>query len=109
MTDESFDAFLARALAPAKRDPDRCFVTQVQAIVKLDQRLRAQRRAALRRLGLQSLAMGSVAAGLVWLVQSPDIAMAIGESPEIALGTLLAGFGLLLVLIGSGEAQRPTA
>jgi hypothetical protein len=109
MTDEPFDAFLTKSLAPGTREPDRHFVKQVQMIVKLDQRLRAQRRAALRRLGLQSLAIGSVAASLVWLVQSPDISAAIGESPELALGGLLAAFGLLLALIGSGEAQRASA
>ena len=109
MTDEMFDAFLATALAPEQREPDRRFVKQVQMIVKLDQRLRAQRRAALRRLSLQSLALGSVAAGLAWLAQSPDIAAAIGELPNIALGGLLAAFGLLIALIGSDATHRATA
>ena len=43
MADE-FDAFLAVALAPEQREPDRAFVARVQAGIRLDEQLRAARR-----------------------------------------------------------------
>lgn len=106
MSDQSFDAFLARALAPPERAPDRAFVGQVQALVRLDRHLRAERRAALRRLGLEALAVGSLAAALMWLVRSPQIASAIAESPAYAVAAFLTGFALLAVLFSTGEAAR---
>ena len=100
MTDP-FDRFLAAALAPEERDPDREFVARVQAHVRLEEYLRGQRRSALRRLAVESLGLLFVAAGLIWLGRAAPVAGFFAESPGLALAGLLAGFGLLVFLFSS--------
>lgn len=102
MTDP-FDRFLAEALAPDERDPDREFVTRVQAHIRLEEYLRGQRRSALRRLGVESLGLLFVAAGLVWLGRAEPVANFFADSPAVALALLLVAFALLVLLF-----SRPT-
>ena len=104
MTDE-FDRYLARALAPAERDPDRRFVARVQATIALDERFRTERRATLSALAIEVGALLMVAAGLVWLGQAPAVAGFADESPWLALAALLAGFSLLVVLLSSRPSK----
>ena len=96
---DQFDTFLAAALAPEERAPDRAFTLRVNAAILIDDRLRAARRAALRELGLQIVAILSVAAALVGLLRSEVIAeFAAGYAP-LTLGALLLLFALLLGLV----------
>jgi hypothetical protein len=104
MADE-FDDFLRSALAPDEREPDRAFVTRVQARILLDEALVAQRRGTLQRLGLQLLALVAITAAFVLLSRSPDIAAFIAESPAIALTALIALFSLLIAALGSRIAS----
>lgn len=103
MTD--FDEFLGKALAPDEREPDRLFVARVQAQVRLEQRLIAERRALLSRLGFELVGLAAVAAGLIVLANSPGIAELAAESPEIIVAGLLAAFGF--VVAAFSPAARP--
>jgi hypothetical protein len=107
MADE-FDAFLANALAPAEREPDRRFVMQVQARIVLDDSLRAQRRALLSGLALQVAGLLAVAAGLIWTSRSPAVSRFAAESPALVLAIMLALFSLLLILFSSGREEIGT-
>ena len=96
MTD--FDSFLATALAPEDRDPDRMFVTRVQAKVQLDSRLARARRTMARRLGLQLLGIAAVAAGVLIVAESPAVGQFAAYSPEIFVLSLLAAFGFVVAM-----------
>jgi hypothetical protein len=98
MTDP-FDSFLAAALAPPNRSPDRQFVGQVQARIALEDRLRAVRRAGLRRFALEALALCAVAGGLLTFLRSEAVATLAGQLPGVTLLGLLAAFGLLVALL----------
>lgn len=104
MTDP-FDRLLKAALAPPPRDPDALFVMRVRALVALDSRLRAERRALMRSVVLQALGLASVGAGMAWLGRAGSVAAFVDASPAIALAALLAGFALVVVaLTGSARA-----
>ena len=102
---EPFDRFLADALAPEAREPDRKFVAQVQARIALEERLAAARRSILYALGTGIAGVLAVAAGLLWLAQSVAVTRFFAESPGVSVSALLAGFALLLVLFSSGQSQ----
>jgi hypothetical protein len=104
MTDP-FDSFLAAALAPPNRSPDRQFVGQVQARIALEDRLRAVRRAGLRRFAREALALFAVAGGLLTFLRSEAVATLAGQLPGVTLLRLLAAFGLLDPLL---IEPRPT-
>jgi ABC-type transport system involved in cytochrome bd biosynthesis fused ATPase/permease subunit len=101
MADE-FGRFLAGALAPPPRKPDRFFVASVQAHIALDDRLRAERAATVSDFALQLLALLAVAAGLIWFARSPQVAGAVGESPGVALLILVGLFSFLVLLLSPG-------
>jgi hypothetical protein len=102
MADE-FDRFLAQALAPDEREPDRLFAAKVKARIALDQRLRAERRAIFHRLGMEVAALMVVALGLAWAGRAAPVAGLFADSPAVALALLLAAFALLVLLF-----SRPT-
>jgi hypothetical protein len=106
MADE-FDRFLADALAPETRAPDRAFVAHVQARVVLDERLKQQRQAALRSLGVEVLAIIAVAAGLVLLTRAQAVAGFFIDSPAVALAAVMAAFAFLVVLF-TRDADEPS-
>ena len=92
---DDFDRFI-EALGPEEREPDRLFVTRVQAQVRLDERLAAERRRLLTRLGLELVAVAAVAAALVLLAASPAIGEFAAQSPAIAVAGLVTAFGFLI-------------
>jgi hypothetical protein len=107
MTDE-LDLFLAEALRPAEREPDRAFVARVQARIRLDEQVRAERSRALSLLARQVVGLAAVAAGAIWLARSPAIAGFAGESPAILLLALLAAFSFVILLFSSeGPSKSP--
>jgi hypothetical protein len=110
MADE-FDTFLAAALAPEERQPDRAFTLKVNARIALEARLNAQRRAALRELGLQALAVMAIAGALLWLLRSELFAELAATSQPLTLACLLVLFGMLVALLarpaGELSERRP--
>ena len=110
MADE-FDLYLAAALAPAERSPDRRFAERVAARIALEERLGAERRSVARELTAEVVAIAAVAAGLLWLGRAAPVAGFFAESPAAALTCLLTGFGLLVVLFSvqtSGGKSLPS-
>ena len=105
MADE-FDTFLSEALAPVEREPDRAFVARVQAGVRLDQQLRAERRSMVSTLAVQFLGIGAIAAAVFWLLRSPDIASFASESPALLLLALLIAFSFVILLFATGGSSR---
>ena len=107
MADE-FDAILKRVLAPEDRAADRSFIARVQASIVWEERLQAERAALKAGLIRQIAAVASLALALLWLARSPDMSRVFSDSPAIALGVLIALFGLLIVVLsaGSGKASR---
>ena len=106
---DDFELYLAQALAPEEREPDRAFVRHVQAQVALDRRFRAERRAILRQLGLEAVGLGAITGGLLWLGRAAPVADFFSDSPALALAGLLSGFALLLLLFRhqTGTANSP--
>jgi hypothetical protein len=96
-----FDTFLADALAPQEREPDRLFVARVQAQVRIDTHLAKERGAIARRLGLQLLGVAAVAAGVVIVAESPAVGQFAAYSPEIFVLSLLAAFGFVVAMFTS--------
>ena len=105
MADE-FERFLAAALAPEERAPDRQFVARVQAAILLEQRLAAQRSSLIRDLVRQIVAVAAVAAGLWWLGRAAPVASWFGESPAVGLAILVISFVCLVGLL-SGRSRTP--
>ena len=108
MSDE-FDDFLARALGPAEREPDRAFVARVQSQIRLDEQLRAERRNMLSVLRIQVIGIAAIAAAVFWLLRSPQIASFAAESPAILLATLLASFSFVVLLFSTGQSPKRPA
>jgi hypothetical protein len=105
MADE-FDAFLVVALAPEQRGPDRAFVARVQAGIRLDEQLRAERRSMVSTLAVQFLGIAAIAAAIVWLLRSPEIGAFASESPAFLLLILLVAFSFVIMLFSSGASSR---
>jgi hypothetical protein len=107
---DTFDDSLARELAPADREPDRAFVARVQARIRVEQRLDAERAGLLSALSIQILGIAAIAGALWWLSRSPAIESFAGESPAILLLVLLAAFSFVIALFASrpsSEGQTP--
>jgi hypothetical protein len=104
MTD--FEVFLATALAPEDREPDRLFVARMQAQVRLDARLTQARGAMARRLGLQLLGIAAVAAAVLIVAESPAAGRLIAYSPEIFVLSLLAAFGFVVAMFSAAPQSR---
>jgi hypothetical protein len=99
MPDE-FDRFLATALTPPERLPDRQFVSRTQARIALEDRLEAQRRSVVAGVAKQLVVLIAVAAAAWWLSHAVAIASWFAESPALGLAILLTGFGFLVAVIG---------
>jgi len=97
---DDFELYLAEALTPEEREPDRAFVRRVQAQLALDQRFRTERQAILRQLGVQAAGIGAVAGGLLWLARAAPVAAFVADSPAVALAGMLTSFALLALLFG---------
>lgn len=104
---DRFDQFLAQELRPPAREPDRMFVGRVQAHIRLEQRLQAERRKIVSALGIEMLGLAAVAAAAFWIVRSPVITSFAGQSPAILLGALLAAFSFVVLLLSSGPVGAP--
>ena len=105
MADE-FDAFLAAGLAPEEREPDRAFVTRVQAGIRLDEQLRAERRGMVATLAVQFLGVAAITAAIVWLLRAPEIGAFASESPAFLLLMLIVAFSFVIMLFSSGASSR---
>jgi hypothetical protein len=106
MADE-FDRYLASALAPENRMPDRGFVARVQSVIALEEALSVQRRALIAGLLKQLAALLAVAAG-VWVVgRAEPVANWFAGSPALGLTALLAAFGAAVALFAAqSEDER---
>ena len=105
MADE-FDAYLAAGLAPDEHEPDRAFLARVQAAVRLDEQLRAERRGMVATLAIQFLGIAAIAAAIVWLLRAPEIGVLASESPAFLLLILLVAFSFVIMLFSSGASSR---
>ena len=105
MADE-FEAFLAAELAPEQREPDRAFVARVQAGIRLDEHLHAERRGMVAALAVQFLGVAAIAAAIVWLLRAPEIGAFASESPAFLLLILLIAFSFAIMLFSSGASAR---
>lgn len=105
MADE-FDRFLQEALAPEGQGEDHRFVARVQAAVRIEERLKLERRGMVRNLILQLVALAAVAAAAMAIGRAPAVAAMASESPWLAALILLTGFAVLVALLsGKGAAD----
>jgi hypothetical protein len=100
---DDFDRFLAQALAPPERMPDRRFVAGVQARIALEERLAAERTALIRALAAQLAALLAVAAGLWVIGRAAPVARLVSASPSLALMVMLGAFACLVLLFAQGD------
>jgi hypothetical protein len=70
----------------------------VQAVIALEERLAAQRRAMTGALARQLLGVLAVGGAAVWIARAAPVASWFEQSPAAALAVLLIGFGSLVVL-----------
>lgn len=105
MADE-FDTFLAEALTPEEREPDLAFVARVQAGIRLNEHLRAERRSMVSTLAIQFVGIAAIAAAIVWFLRSPEIGGFASESPAVLLLILLVAFSFVILLFSSGASAR---
>ena len=101
--DDEFDRMLKGALSPGKREEDRAFVARVSAAVRLDEQVRAGRRAIVRSLCIKLVALGAVAAALLWIGQAQAVSDFAGDSPAAVAATLVLAFSALIALMSSGS------
>ena len=95
---EDFDRYLARALGPDERAPDRRFVARVQAQIVLQERLASERRVLFASLVTQLVALMAVAAAAWIVLSAAPIAALFAELPAVGLALLLAAFALIVVM-----------
>jgi hypothetical protein len=106
---DAFERYLASALAPHGRLPDRRFVASVQARILLDEQLRRNRRRIAASLGKQIAALLAVAAG-VWVIgRAAPVAAFFDRSPPLGLALLIAGFAFVIALVSERAATEPSA
>lgn len=105
---DPFDSFLAEALAPPSRHPDRGFVARVQAAVALEARLEAERRSILRRFLAELIALVAVAGGLVWAARAEPLMAIASESPWLLMCGLLSIFVLIVAALSAQGSAVPT-
>jgi len=108
MADE-FDRFLEQALSPEERDEDHLFVARVQAAIRIEERLKLERRAMVRHLALELVALAAVAAAAMWVGRAPAVAAMMTDSPWHAALILLTGFGILVALLSARAATDSTS
>lgn len=106
---EDFDRFLASALAPAERGPDRGFVGSVQMRIALEERLAAERRSLSLDLLKQLAGLVAIAAAIVCLARAAPVADFSAQSPALVLAILLIAFAFVIALLsmrGSTDRRR---
>jgi hypothetical protein len=101
--DSAFDAMLAEALAPPKRDRDPGFVAKVDRAVVERERYLRQRSALRRQLGGEMLALAALGGSIALLARIPDVSEALAEAPILAWPALLS---LLLFWLVVTRMQR---
>ena len=99
--EEPFDRFLAEALSPPERLPDRPFVDRVRQQVRLDEALRARRARIFHRLGIELLSVVALGCALAAIGSSPPVAQFARELPHLALAGLLVIFVAWVPLVAS--------
>ena len=105
---EDFDRFLASALAPDDRQPDRKFVAGVQARIALEEQLAAQRRSLVSALVMQMIGLAAVAA-TIWLVaRAAPVAEFFAPGSWLGVATLLAAFAFIVLLFSSAGGGKGT-
>lgn len=104
MADE-FERFLASAIAPPDRLPDRRFVARVQARILLDEQLARERRALMAALGRQIVALAAVAAGIWVIARAAPVADVFAQSPAVALAILLVAFSFVVAMFSRSGPQ----
>lgn len=106
MNDE-FDTFLASALAPEDRLPDRQFVSRVQKRIALEEQLTVRHRGALRKTVTDPLAILGLTLGLLWGTQAPGVSEFLAQSSSVPLLVLFAIFTLIAAVLGTGSTNIP--
>jgi predicted methyltransferase len=101
---DDFDRFID-ALGPEEREPDRMFVTRVQAQVRLEERLAAERRRLQSRLALELLAIAAVTGGLAVLASAPAIGEFAAQSPATAIAGMVTAFGFVVATFRTFAAR----
>lgn len=104
---DAFDRLLESAFAPPEREPDSEFVARVQAVIALEERLAAQRRAMASALSRQLIGIVAVGGAALWIARAAPVARWFEQSPAPALAILLVGFGSLVALFS--RAAAPSA
>ena len=104
---DKFDLYLATALAPEERLPDRSFVARVQSMIALDEALSARRRALAAALLEQLAALLAISAA-VWLVGRVEpVAEWVSRSPALGLAILIMTFSLAVALFARRPEDEP--
>ena len=96
---DDFDGLLSTALAPSERQPDRAFVTRVQATIALEERLAAERKFLVGSFVRQVVALAAVALAAWWIAGAAPVSSWIAESRAAGLAILLVGFAFVVGLI----------
>lgn len=104
---DDFDWFLAAALSPAPRLPDRQFVAGVQVRILLEERLSQERRRAAASLLTQLLALLGVTAAAWRIGGAAPVANLFARTPWAGLLILLIAFGFVVAMFSSlGRSPR---
>jgi hypothetical protein len=101
--DAAFDAMLAEALAPPRRDQDLAFMAKVDRAIVERQRYLRQRAALRRQLGGEMLALAALGGSVFLLSRIPDVSAALAEAPTLAWPALLS---LVLFWLAVTRMQR---
>ena len=105
MSDE-FDRFLASALAPQERAPDRGFRARVEAAIALEEQFSAQRRTLIANFAEQLLGMFAVALGVWWVGRAAPVSNWFAESPALGLAILVTAFVCLVGLLSLRSGSK---
>lgn len=109
MTDDRFDRFLASAVAPEERLPDRAFVAKVQLAVSLDAQLAATRTMLFGRIVEQVIALAAVALAAIVVARSPFMSDLLSQDPAVTLAGVVIAFTFLLFMIARPADQSSLA
>ena len=106
---DDFELFLASALRPDERLPDRQFVRRVQARIAFEEQLSAHRRYLVAGFVQQLFGLAVVTGGLWWVSRAAPVGSWFLESPAAGLGILLTIFLFLIAVLSarSGPVSAP--
>ncbi len=103
--DEAFDLYLREALAPSDRAEDVRFAARVQAVVALEDRWAANRRATIRRLVRELVAILAFGAAIIAASAAPSLSGVIATDRALVLTALILGFGMLVLVLAGGDSR----